>query len=203
MNNFVPNTEINPLLFTCGNTVSTSQVLTAVEVCAAEQYTFRFTNITQPGLPVIEVVRPTRVMLLDYVNNLIAGDTYNVAVRANSGGLVGDYSNECEFTLEGMSGLVVFDEANSEFTLEEESTMTVFPNPSDGSQIQVAVETSTEADQLILEVFDLQGKKLISQTITTGSALYRLELNNLSKGIYLLQARSNGTLISSEKFIVD
>jgi hypothetical protein len=81
--------------------------------------------------------------------------------------------------------------------------MTVFPNPSDGSQIQVAVETSTEADQLILEVFDLQGKKLISETVAAGSSLNRLELNNLSKGIYLLRARSNGTLISSEKFIVD
>jgi len=203
MNNFVPNTEINPLLFTCGTTVSTSQVLRAVEVCSAEQYTFRFTNVSQPDIEAIEVVRPNRVMLLDYVPGLIAGDTYDVAVKANSGGLVGDYSNECEFTLEGIFGLVILDESNTEFALEQESSMAVFPNPTDGSQVQISIETSVEADLLILEVYDLQGKKLISETVAAGSALHRLELNNLSKGIYLLQARANGELISSEKLIVD
>ncbi|MCZ4407594.1 T9SS type A sorting domain-containing protein [Cryomorphaceae bacterium 1068] len=203
MNNFVPNTEVNPMLFTCGVTVSLSQVLTAVEVCSAEQYTFRFDNVSQPGENPIEIVRPNRNVLLSFVTGLISGDTYNVTVKANSGGLQGDYSNGCEITVEGLSGLVVL--PNTDYSMEQDDQLSImiFPNPSDGSEIQISIETALEKDQISLEIYDLQGKKLISELIPNSSGIQRLNLNGLSKGIYLLQARAGNELITTEKLIVD
>jgi len=203
MNNFVPDTEVNPLLFTCGATVSLSQVLTAVEVCSAEQYTFSFENISQPGESPIEIIRPNRKVLLSFVTGLISGDTYEVAVKANSGGLIGGYSGVCEITIEGMSGLVILDEVDYEMTQDDQLSMMVFPNPSDGSEIQISIETALDTDQISLEVYDLQGKKLISELVQNTSGIQRLNLNGLSKGIYLLQARSGNELITTEKLIVD
>lgn len=203
MNNFVPNTEVNPLLFTCGSTVSLSQVLTAVEVCSAEQYTFRFENTSQPGENPIEIVRPNRNVLLSFVTGLISGDTYDVTVKANSGGLEGDYSGVCEITLEGMSGLVVLPDEDYQMSQEDQLSMMIFPNPSDGSEIQISIETSLEEDLISIEVYDLHGKKLISEWLPNSSGIQRLNLNGLSKGIYLLQARSGSEWISTEKLIVD
>jgi hypothetical protein len=203
MNNFVPNTEVNPLLFTCGVTVSLSQVLTAVEVCSAEQYTFRFTNVSQGGINPIEKVRPNRVVLLSFVNGLIAGDTYEVTVKANSGGLEGDYSGVCEITLEAMSGLFVLPETDYFMDQDDQLSMMIFPNPSDGSEVQISIETAMDTDQISLEVYDLQGKKLISEMVPNFSGIQVLNLNGLSKGIYLLQARSGNELITTEKLIVD
>ncbi|MFT6997128.1 MAG: hypothetical protein ACJAQ4_000878 [Cryomorphaceae bacterium] len=203
MNNFVPNTEVNPLLFTCGSTVSLSQVLTSVEVCSAEQYTFSFENTSQPGESPIEIVRPNRKVLLSFVTGLISGDTYEVAVKANSGGLIGDYSGVCEITIEGISGLVILDEVDYEMTQDDQLSMMIFPNPSDGSEIQISIETALDTDQISLEVYDLQGKKLISELVQNTSGIQRLNLNGLSKGIYLLQARSGNELITTEKLIVD
>ena len=203
MNNFVPNTEVNPLLFTCGATVSLSQVLSAVEICSAEQYTFRFENVSQGGINPIEIVRPNRVVLLSFVNGLIAGDTYEVTVKANSGGLEGDYSGVCEITIEAMDGLIALPESDYFMHQEEQLSMMVFPNPSDGSEVQVSIETTLKTGQISLEVYDLQGKKLISELVPGSSGVQRLNLNGLSKGIYLLQARSENELITTEKLIVD
>ncbi|HKL40938.1 MAG TPA: T9SS type A sorting domain-containing protein, partial [Cryomorphaceae bacterium] len=203
MNNFVPNTEVNPLLFTCGSTVSLSQVLTAVEVCSAEQYTFRFENTSQPGENPIEIVRPNRNVLLSFVTGLISGDTYNVTVKANSGGLEGDYSGVCEITLEGMSGLVTLPDEVDPMSQDDELSMVIFPNPSDGSEIQVSIETTLVDDHLSLDVYDLQGKKLISELMPSSTRILRLNLNGLSKGIYFLQARSGNKLTSTKKLIVE
>lgn len=203
MNNFVPDTEVNQLLFGCGVTVPLSQVLSAVEVCSAEQYTFRFENTSQPGESPIEMVRSTRKVLLSFVPGLIPGDTYEVSVKANSGGLEGAYAGICEITIQGIAGLVVLDQVDFEMIPDEEVSLLIFPNPSDGGEVQISIESALNSGQIALEVYDLQGKKLTSEFVSNTSGIQRLNLNGLSKGIYLLQARIGNELITTEKLIVD
>ncbi|MCH2216230.1 MAG: T9SS type A sorting domain-containing protein [Flavobacteriales bacterium] len=202
MNNSVPNTEINPNFFTCGATTPLNQVFRAVEVCSVDQYTFRFTNQSQ-SVADIEFDRPNRVVQLSFVPGLIPGDTYQVAVRATSGGLVGDYGNECEFTLQGPAGLIEFEDEDYTLQLDKEVEMLIFPNPSDGSTIQISL-TTLDSDALInLEVYDMQGKLLISERVDSYSPNYSLDLQNLANGMYILQAKLGQNILTSDKLIVD
>jgi len=203
MNNFVPNTEINPVFGLCGTTVPSNQVVQAVEVCSAEQYTFRFENLSQVTEP-IEIVRPTRVLLLSFVAGLVPGDTYDVTVFANSGGLEGDFSSACQITIEAEEGLVEFEtEANVSGTAPAPLAMTIFPNPSQGSSVQIAFSRITDSQPAVLEVFDLQGKMLHSELTVPGGLYHQMDLSSLSKGMYLVQARIDNEILSSEKLIID
>ncbi|MEM9052718.1 MAG: T9SS type A sorting domain-containing protein, partial [Bacteroidota bacterium] len=151
----------------------------------------------------IDFDRPNRVVKLSLVPGLIPGDTYEVTVRATSGGLVGDFGNSCEFTIESAMGLVQLQDNDYSLETEKDVHMLIFPNPSNGSSVQVSLTNIESEKQLNLEVFDMQGKVLISEIVQSSSLSYQLELQNLSKGMYILQARSGENVLSSEKLIVD
>jgi hypothetical protein len=212
MNNFVPNTQINPSLFSCGSTVPLSTTIQAIEVCAVSQYTFRFTNLSQPELEPIEYANPTRVILLSMVGGLVPGDTYNVAVRANSGGLMGDYSVECELTIfDPMTGLAGDDEitaiAAQEDLLEPTATLNIYPNPSTGSEVMIAADQLKDSEgDVVIEIYDLQGKRILEERFgNSGTSFNRLiNLNgNLPAGVYMVRTLVNGEHVSSDKLYIE
>jgi len=203
MNNFVPNTEVNASLFGCGSTVPLSRVLSAVEVCAVTEYTFRFTNLTQTEEP-IEVARPNRIIQLSFVPGLQAGNTYSVAVQASSGGLQGDFASECMLTIQpienGIQGL-----QNLAFALDSDDNaeLLIHPNPLHGTELNFSLNRSEWSGQLTAEVFDLQGKKVFSKEIDSSSMNFSFNLQNITTGMYFLQVSDQSRIISAEKIVVE
>jgi hypothetical protein len=212
MNNFVPNTTINPGLFVCGSEVPIYHVVQAIEVCAPTSYTFRFTNLSQPGEPIIEHVRPNRVLKFSFVPGLIEGDTYNVAVKASSGGLTGDYSTECEVTIAEPAGFTADSDdpamisTSDEAVVDIDAVLEVYPNPSAGNEVVVSMhDLGAEDHNVRIEIYDLSGKLLVHQQYGTAADQFTTTVNfsgQLATGVYILRVLSDGNYIASEKLLI-
>jgi hypothetical protein len=212
MNNFVPNTSINPATFVCGSEVPIFTVVQAIEICAPTSYTFRFTNLSQPGEPVIEHVRPNRVLKFSFVPGLIEGDTYNVAVKASSGGLSGDYSSECEVTIAEPAGFTSGDAA-AQMTVNSDTeadavvaVLEVYPNPSLGNEVVVSMHDLGTGDRDIqIEIYDLSGKLMVQRQYGAATDQFTTNVTfngQLATGVYILRVLSDGNYIASEKLLV-
>ncbi len=211
----VPNTSLNPGFLACGSAVSLTQSTQAFNICGASSYTFRFTNSSQPLLPAIEVVRPNRVIVFNLAPGLVPGDTYEVAVKANVGGLIGDYSSECEITILGLSGKGInatttegVQIGSSQLsTASPFGEMSVFPNPNNGSEISVVIEGLEETQGTIeIAVLDMTGKRVYAEQLGNASPtmMKKIDLSGqLSSGIYVIHATADGKLIESKKLIVE
>ncbi|HKL40447.1 MAG TPA: T9SS type A sorting domain-containing protein [Cryomorphaceae bacterium] len=209
MNNAVPNTGLNSDIYPCGQTYSVSTFLQAREVCRAESYTWRFTNTSSAQTPIFYTRDDgSRFVDLDFVSGLIVGDSYNVEVLAEQGGLIGDYSVICNITI-GASTSPLISIAPAEMTASplthdapnQQGLMVTAPKwdlalsrVSNGQSTYNLTLTSEDYGQTALvEVFDLNGRKIdiVSPILAVGST-EQLNLSNLPHGIYLLRV-FNGT----------
>ena len=222
----VPNTAINPSFIACGSTVKLAQWTQANNVCAATAYTFRFQNMSQPTEPVIEIIRPTRVLVFNMVPGLIPGDTYSVSVKATAGGMVGDYTTSCEFTIfdpgaidegegEGeVGGGFAGDQQNAALKtinnddITDNSQLTVYPNPVKvGDEISVEISKISDAQQdVLIEIYDINGKLVQSQIFGNNGETFsgRVKLGQkLSTGVYILNTLVNGKYQGTQKLIIE
>lgn len=85
-------------------------------------------------------------------------------------------------------------------TPNETAQLRVFPNPSAG---RFLLETSLSG-KIGMQVLDIAGRQVYTGSLPTnaGSGHHRLDLTGLSSGTYLLQVRSNATVIS-ERLIIE
>jgi hypothetical protein len=75
----------------------------------------------------------------------------------------------------------------------------VYPNPSNGN-IYVLAEAKSKS--VTFEIFDLQGKKVYSETITPAAFYnHKLALGNISDGLYVLKI-TDGIAVSQHKVII-
>ena len=206
MNNFVPDTELNSAQFTCGSTVVLTNLVNAVEVCNAESYTFRFTDITDAQNPPLERVRPTRVLQFAMVSGLIPGHTYNVQVKAASGGLEGEYATACEVTIdEGEQGRMPGGNTVDNAGLNQ-LDMTVYPNPVTGAEVMVTIDGLSDANSdVVVEIYNLTGQRIHQQNFGNAGNRFSaaVKLNgNIASGTYLLRTSVNGEPSGAEKIII-
>ena len=206
MNNFVPETGVDANITPCGATYSINQVLSAVEICAAEFYTWRFTNLSDPLQADLFYTRDDglRTISLNWVTGLTPGDTYAVQVLGGSGGLVGEYGFSCEITIAGAQSLV--DMTSSEGIATNEADINLYPNPIMGGEVMVSV-SNLEDDQndIIIEVFDMYGKKVHSENFANNGRMMNVALNfhqPMAAGIYTVNILSNKELIGARKLVV-
>ncbi len=69
----------------------------------------------------------------------------------------------------------------------------IFPNPSAGTVQIVLPETGRK--QVLVQVYDLTGKKVLERNIASESGgIYTLDINSLRSGVYVMQITSGGTL---------
>lgn len=203
MNNAVPNTGLNSDIYPCGLTYPISSFLQAREICQAESYTWRFTN-TSSAQPAIFYTRDdaSRFVDLDFVTGLVVGDSYDVEVLAEQGGLIGDYSIICNITIGASANpnlLLVSPDLYADplpNSVEETTVTARRPNwdlelerLSNGDGIYNLTLFSDDTGQkAVVEVFDLNGRKIdaVSGNLGVGST-EQLNLSNLPHGVYLLR----------------
>ncbi len=215
MLNSVPNTQLNPNFVACGSTVPISSNTQAFNVCAADYYTFRFTNtVTQEQ---IEKIRPNRVIVFSQVNGLEEGESYNVAVKAFAGGIDGDYSTECAVSFALPPGFAENDDEIVGFTEETEnssnddllvkSALNVYPNPiSDGETLITITDLQTSQQDVMIRVMDLSGRVVATERFGNMGSDFNAVLHlddKVSTGVYILTATVDGELIETTKLIVE
>lgn len=198
MNNFVPNTGLRQEFYPCGQTYPFNSFVQANEVCTAQSYTWRFTNTSQ-SQPAIFYTRSdgSRFLRLDWLPDLIIGDSYNVDVRAAQGDLLGDYSVICNITIGASTVSLSFaDNVDAQgpqgpFSVAEENAvfdMSLSGNDGSGHNLQLHIVNERNSP-VVLELYDLSGKLIRSQQETVyGYGDVRWNAGSLPKGIYLLKA---------------
>ena len=214
----VANTAINPSFIACGSTVKLTQWTQANNVCAATSYKFRFESLPQPGT-VIEITRPTRVLIFSMVPGLIPGETYKVSVKASAGGMTGDYSTACEFTIfdpnaEVEDGQFVENEqslaskALNNDDVTDNSQLSIYPNPVKvGDEISIEISEISDAQQeVMVEIYDMNGKLVQNQRFGNNGHTFngkvKLE-NKVSTGVYIINTLVNGKYQGTQKLIIE
>lgn len=76
-------------------------------------------------------------------------------------------------------------------TIPATALFSISPNPA-GSVLQLKYRISGGAQQALIYVTDISGKKVLEQQINSGTILHSINLANLSKGLYYLTVRDNG-----------
>jgi len=208
MNNFVPDTQLDDAITDCGATYQLNTVVSAVNICAAEYYTFRFNNITDANQADLFYTRDDglRSINLNWVVGLNPGDTYSVQVLGASGGLVGEYGPACEITIAGGAdedGLVEFNGGNG--TDLSEVAIELYPNPTAGEEVMMNLSNlSEEQQEVMVEVYDLYGKKVHAEILgNNGSQMNAvIRLPELASGIYTVNVVVNEVRIGAKKLVV-
>ncbi|MCA1763407.1 MAG: T9SS type A sorting domain-containing protein [Cryomorphaceae bacterium] len=204
----VPNTALNPSFLGCGSVVNAGAWTQAQNVCGADSYTFRFTNVDDPQDTFTDV-RPTRVLVTNSPN-IMAGATYDVDVFATINGTDGDYAGTCQLTFmddseDGLTGIV----QQPEFSIASpNAALTVYPNPSvEGDEITVVIsEMEAKTQNVEIEVYDMMGKRLVHERYSNSASVFNQNIvasGQLATGVYILQTRIDGVVTDTEKLIID
>ena len=127
------------------------------------------------------------------VNNLVPGQTYYVQlwIGGNPDGRFAQNTNQVgDFTIE------VFD--TTTLSIDENvalSDVKLFPNP---AASEVNIQTPSIIDSVSL--FDMSGKQVLSLN-DLNTQNHKLNLQNLSKGLYLVRVKSQNTVINKKLLI--
>ena len=219
-NNFVPNTGLRNEIYPCGATYPLNYQVQAVEVCKAQTYTWRFKNTSQSQPDLIYTrTDGSRFIRLEWVTGLIAGDSYNLDVKARQGNKNGDYSTICNITIGAPTNgfasesndLISSGDGTSESIQalntnhpESEIEITILNNGgAAGSGIIMDVSSSDEDQNLQLQLFDLSGKLIAERQdfIQYEGSRIEWQIPGFTSGIYLLRAM-NGDHVVTKKVSV-
>jgi hypothetical protein len=137
---------------------------------------------------------------LGNVQGLVAGNSYNVDVRAKVGTTWGSYSTRCAITLSTPAMAEVI-EVQRSMDVEEGTTaenFNLFPNPVEaGQQIHIAYDLPAVLDgaEMQVEVFDLSGRVVYTARTTgaAGSNMVTIPVAaDMQAGIYFAKTIVNG-----------
>ncbi|MBL7964314.1 MAG: T9SS type A sorting domain-containing protein [Flavobacteriales bacterium] len=179
----------------------------ANEILGAQRYQFEFTGVQGPGAGQLRrVVSPSRSLVLSFFvqNPLFCGTQYNVRVRATFDNSTTNiqwcpWGSACSVTTvncnPGQGGRVASD---------EEAGLSLYPNPNRGDQVVVRVTgLTTEEQNVTIEVVDLFGKRVITETMPAAGILNTtLDLNgNLASGMYMVNVTA-GDVTYSQRLVI-
>lgn len=103
------------------------------------------------------------------------------------------YFNPCEINAPETSANRFADLTNKEEVLA--SQIAVFPNPSNGNLV-----VNSNVKECIFEVYDLMGKKVLSQKLNEGES--KVDLTSLNNGTYLFKVSQNGKTVKTDKVVL-
>jgi hypothetical protein len=185
----------------CGiNLSSINSNFYCTTVSGATTYRFEFRDPSSGAL-ITETDRPYRYCSLNHAGLTTPGETYDVRVKAELGGVFGSYTTTCQVTAPGTSLMDLEQEiAISEGSEHkdgdqfEEINVEVFPNPSSG------VFHITNAGGATLSLVDLSGKLLMSTSENT----VIIDMQAYESGMYILMVQNKeGLLVERKKLVLN
>ena len=184
---------------------SLAQQLDSDPVQFATSYEYRLTPVG--GGTSLIYTYPVYRLQLSWVTGIQSSTTYDVDIRVNKDGIWSDYGASCQVTTP--SGAMLAEETarlayygDEEVVIENPTTLSIYPNPNSGDQLNVNLEYLTPNSTLT--VTDLYGKVILTKQLNTDQSEYRVNVqfeNKLSAGFYLVSISSEGNTIT-EKLIV-
>jgi PKD repeat protein len=202
-----------------------TNVSTDISVCGIQNYTWEFVAVDPLTNQIITSELPrywtgattTRNLKLSNANisGIAAGKRYRVRVRPNFayGNGSFDLNSTLYLQITGSAGMtvnegevdhtVLLQERNEDvMSIEDFGSMLIYPNPSNGSFINLNLEGIDESN-IMIDIIDSQGRKVYSQSnVITTDGFVRIEFENqLAAGLYtVLVSMSNEIL--TEKVVV-
>ena len=220
INNAVPNTGLRNDVYPCGATYPINSQVQAVEICRAQNYTWRFKNTSQSQPDLIYTrTDGSRFIRLEWVSGLIPGDNYNVDVKARQGGKNGDYSAVCNITVGASTSGFVNDvyalyneegdidhDPNNDIYYELESTVSeielvVMNNGSSASEgIVFDISSSDQDSDTRIELYDLNGRLIAerSEYVVRDGNRINWKIPGFTSGIYLLRAVNGDNVVTKK-----
>ncbi|MEM6297085.1 MAG: T9SS type A sorting domain-containing protein [Bacteroidota bacterium] len=131
---------------------------------------------------------------IEFVTDLVEGNTYYYRVRAQAGAVITDYSNVIEVTTGGVATGI------EDFVNENE--FQVFPNPTSGD-ILLDVAFVKQAEAVHVSVTDVLGKQIINETYKPTGLNWqqRVSLSGQSTGMYLVTIEVDGGTFTKKVFL--
>lgn len=87
-----------------------------------------------------------------------------------------------------------------EVTYAEDNAIAVYPNPTQGS-LAIAYDLK-EYSTITFEIFDVQGKKMLSYNLNSTENKFNIENLNLKNGVYLYTITADGNNLLTKKLVV-
>ena len=173
----------------------------------ANRYQFEFT-IPGEGNFIKVVTGTSNVLRLNWtVDPLQNGVTYNVRVRISKdqGVTWCEWGDTCYLTIQNPVGSGMNQEVQTGIHSVVEPQLTVWPNPNAGDHLFLSIaDLPVHVGRIGVELFDLTGKRIISDAMNTqeGSVRTTLDLRGTTgSGVYLLRVTA-GDLVKTERVII-
>jgi len=191
----------------CGLTYATmSSKIACYAVVNAEDYEFEFTPVGGGTALVDTNISTSPSTLLNRIIGIQNSTTYNVRVRSRLSGVYQAFGSSCQITTP--SAAMELNET-ARFMGEEvadveelTTTLSIYPNPNSGEQLNVMMENLTPNTTLMIT--DIYGKVILNKPLNTELSQYNVEVkfdNKLTPGFYFITIVSEGNRIT-EKLIV-
>jgi hypothetical protein len=176
------------------NPPTNNSFIYATPVVGAGQYQFRIFNTSEGYNQTF--TRSTYILQLKWNNSvapmLVNGSTYNVEVRANIGGVWGNFCpSTCTITIDNSGG--------SGFASMEQTSFgdaSMWPNPVRDGQVNLSIGGLKDADQrIIVEVQDIYGKQVFAQEFGNSGDRFSTILQlpkDIASGVYMVNITVNG-----------
>ncbi|MBX7093182.1 MAG: T9SS type A sorting domain-containing protein [Flavobacteriales bacterium] len=207
LNGGVPTTTLDGA--SCGATglSRSTGTITCTSVASAVNYQWRFYN---GNTLVTSVTTGGTTNTLGNIQGLIAGNSYNVDVRAKIGTTWGSYSTRCSITLASAVAMDEIIEVQRSMEINDASTISdfnLYPNPTEvGGFVNLSFElpTSMEGNLISLDIIDISGKLIHSSKYNSnvgGNFLSVPVGTEFSSGIYFAKIMI-GSEMKTIKFLV-
>lgn len=192
----------------CGVTyTSMSAKLACYSVLDAEDYEWEFTPVGGGTVLLDTTISTSPSILINFIPGIQEGVSYDVRIRPRLSGVYGSFGSSCEITTP--SGAMIVQETarlayygEEESVIENPTTLSIYPNPNTGEQLNVNLENLSP--NTTLTISDIYGKIVMTKPLNTDQSEYRVNVkfeNKLSAGFYLVSISSEGNTIT-EKLIV-
>jgi 1,4-alpha-glucan branching enzyme len=181
--------------------------------CSATSYTYEFTQVVSCANGTTISLMPstfttnsaTPFLGLGVLGNLPSAGAWNVRIRPNFSYGEGVFGPVQRILVNNTSasGMLNEDEAEVDFlVLEDGKTWAVYPNPSNGSSMNVQA-FDLQAEQVSVRVMDAIGREVYNQTYNVDGYLNTsIALDQaISAGIYMLEITDND-VVKTERLII-
>jgi hypothetical protein len=157
-------------------------------VCGATSMEFEFTQQTPlTGLPfAVNNNAPTRFINLFPIGGIVPGATYLVRIRPMFGAVGGDWGPDSQTLIIAGPASMAAEEEMVAFETAEGIQANLFPNPTQGDRINLAVDGAE--GNLIIRIYDALGREVWNgNRVSEGSLRTTLEMGQtLEGGVYEL-----------------